>query len=140
MVMQAALRSFLPLRQRSSMPFLLHAGLSSRRNLALCLSGQLRGRNSVADLQWASWWHNPHGGIFWGNLQFQTLRLRRCTATVKVQRFGSFDIFAVVPFEAWPILEAGFSRWTWRSFQNHGSKIAPLDQLFPGNPGGQLFP
>eukprot|EP00434_Breviolum_minutum_P016559 symbB.v1.2.014599.t1/scaffold1071.1/size202461/12 len=54
--------------QRSSMPFLLHAGLSSRRNLALCLSGQLRGRNSVADLQW-------------------------------VQRFGSFDIFAVVPFE-----------------------------------------
>lgn len=72
MVMQAALRSFLPLRQRSSMPFLLHAGLSSRKNLALCLSGQLRGRNSVADLQWASWWHNPHGGIFWGNLQFQT--------------------------------------------------------------------
>eukprot|EP00435_Cladocopium_sp_Y103_P060520 s1191_g22.t1 len=54
--------------QRAAVPLVLHAARVSRKNLALCLSGQPRGRNSVADLQW-------------------------------VQRFGSFDIFAVVPLE-----------------------------------------
>ena len=34
---------------------MLHAARGSRKNLALCLSGQPRGRNSVADLQWVSW-------------------------------------------------------------------------------------
>lgn len=42
------------LRQRAS-ALMLHAARGSRKNLALCLSGQPRGRNSVADLQGVSW-------------------------------------------------------------------------------------